>query len=86
MLKYLSEAKAAKYLGISNFAMQNLRNRQMGPPFTRLSPTLIRYSIDDLNAFLLAKRVEHPKKVVKSVDGKESSSTQQSKDYRKSKL
>jgi len=73
--KYMSEARAAEYFGISNWAMQTLRRKKIGPPFTQLSKTLIRYHIDDLDIFIGMRRVDHKKMVEFTYHEKEANTT-----------
>jgi hypothetical protein len=50
--KYVfSEAKAAEFLGVSHRKLTSLRHQNNGPLHIRLGP-YIRYSLDDLSAFL----------------------------------
>jgi predicted DNA-binding transcriptional regulator AlpA len=55
----LSTDEVAAFLGISRDALELRRRRGSGPPFVRVSPRMIRYRVEDVEAWLAA-RIEQP--------------------------
>jgi predicted DNA-binding transcriptional regulator AlpA len=55
--RMLTTEAAAGFLGISAWTLFDWRKRGGGPPFVRLSRNTIRYPLDDLVAWLRARRV-----------------------------
>ena len=53
--------EVAKLLGLTRAAMCQRRLRGNGPPYIKLGPRCIRYSLADVEAWLHAHRVESPK-------------------------
>ena len=53
----LSTYEAARYLGISAGTMTNWRNRKEGPPYIKIG-TSVRYRLEDLKAWIVARRIE----------------------------
>lgn len=52
MQKYLKEGDAAEYLGVSVGTMRNWRTAGQGPVYRKPETGLIRYTVDDLDAFM----------------------------------
>ncbi|WP_440711938.1 helix-turn-helix domain-containing protein [Gordonia sp. FQ] len=48
----LTAAEAAQAIGVAPKTLRNWRNRGQGPKFRRVSPTLVLYRVEDLEAFL----------------------------------
>ena len=55
MTEMLTEAEAAKALGVSRITLGGWRRAGTGPRHSRLGPRAIRYSTADLRAFVDAK-------------------------------
>ena len=58
MTEMLTEAEAAKALGISRITLGGWRRAGTGPRYSQLGPRSIRYSRADLDAFIAAKRMD----------------------------
>ena len=54
--KWLSRAEAAAYLGLKPATLAAWACQERGPTFARLSSRCIRYSADDLDAWMAARR------------------------------
>lgn len=54
----LNEAEAARALRVSREYMKRRRMRGLPPRFVRLSGKAIRYRLEDLQAFVMARTVE----------------------------
>lgn len=52
---YVPTTVAAKILGVTPDTMRRWRQRGDGPPFIRVGPTLCRYSVEALRAWLDAR-------------------------------
>ena len=51
---WLTRRQAAKYLHVTFDTMQNWGSRGEGPPYSRPHPQMVRYHLDDLDAWLRA--------------------------------
>lgn len=56
--KMLNPAEAAEFLGISKVSLARLRAAETGPAYFKPSPGIVRYSLEDLQAWMLSHRVE----------------------------
>ena len=53
----VTTAVAADLLGITVRGLAGMRTKRIGPPFVRISPRCIRYSLGDLERFIMTKMV-----------------------------
>lgn len=58
-VRYLDESAAAEYGGWSRRTLQRLRQEGGGPRYTRISPRILRYSVDDLDEYLKSRTFRH---------------------------
>lgn len=52
----LSPSEAAERLGVTENWLEDARLRKVGPAYLRLGYRTVRYSIEDLDAFIAARR------------------------------
>lgn len=55
--QYVRTRAAAKRLSAAEQTLERWRTQGVGPPFIRLSPKLVVYDIDDLDAWCAARKV-----------------------------
>lgn len=53
----VTTAVAADLLGVTVRGLEGMRMKRIGPPFVRISPRCIRYSLGDLERFIMTKVV-----------------------------
>jgi predicted DNA-binding transcriptional regulator AlpA len=53
--RVMREGPAAEYCGVSSRTLQRWRANGDGPPFVRLTGTIVGYRVADLDAFLSAR-------------------------------
>ena len=58
-IQLVDEKEAAKILCYTVRALQNWRSRGGGPQFIKVSRRSIRYSIDDLNEWIEARKISN---------------------------
>jgi len=56
--RYINEADAAAYLGVSVKTLQRWRFKRRGPAYSKVGGKLVRYSLDDLNLFTDQCRID----------------------------
>lgn len=56
--RYLTTARAAQYTSLSEEALRAHRSRGTGPRFSRIGHKTVLYSVEDLDAWITAQRVE----------------------------
>ena len=58
VIRYINEADAATYLGVSVKTLQRWRFKRRGPAYSKVGGKLVRYSLDDLNLFISQARID----------------------------
>ncbi|RJQ54247.1 MAG: DNA-binding protein [Actinobacteria bacterium] len=61
MARLLTTREAAEFLRVSESLLRQSRSKQRrceGPPYLKLGPSLVRYRVEDLEAWLESHRVE----------------------------
>lgn len=53
-MAYLKNAQAAAILGLAPGTLSNLRSRGKGPRYIKISPRLVRYTREDIDAWMKA--------------------------------
>ena len=53
--EYCTTVGAARYLGLSVGSLQNMRQKQEGPPYRKISPRRILYRYSDLDKYAWGK-------------------------------
>jgi predicted DNA-binding transcriptional regulator AlpA len=56
--RFLNTREAAEFLGVKERMLTNMRHFSRGPAYLKVSNKFVRYSIEDLKAYMAAHRVE----------------------------
>jgi hypothetical protein len=66
--RYLSTQEAACYTKLGKSTLERMRIEGNGPTFIRATPTRVVYSVDDLDAYLVARRHQSTAAADRSAD------------------
>jgi hypothetical protein len=54
----VDQRRAAEILGCSERALEAMRLRKIGPAFVRISERCVRYRLEDIEQFIVSRRIE----------------------------